>query len=162
MPNSGLNVKTAQRDDWRTPVALFNRLNSEFHFTIDAAADRLNTLLPRFWTQQDNALTASWSGERIFCNPPFSLKAEFAAKAARREAEVCVMILPATVEQRWFHEHAIGKAQRLLIPRRRIKFDPPPSVEDSSPRFASLIVAWYPPAHGLGGAWEPMLVQSLT
>lgn len=137
-----MNAATAQRDDWRTPLPLFERLNSEFHFNVDGAADATNFLLTRYLTAEDNALAIPWTGMRMFVNPPFSLKAAFAEKAARREAEVCVMILPATVSQRWFHNFVMGSANYLYVPQGRIKFAPPPGVEKSGPRFDSVIAVW--------------------
>lgn len=140
--NQGMNAKTAQRDDWRTPRWLFERLHALYQFTIDAAADAENAKLPRFWTAEQDALKQSWRGERVFCNPPFSLKGEFAATAACREAEVAVLILPATVEQPWFHRHVIGARAELIVPLGRVEFDPPPGVEATSPRFASLVAVY--------------------
>lgn len=148
MPNKGIYVTTAQRDNWRTPPALFNLLNRHYRFTIDAAADRDNALLTRFWTEHEDGIAQSWKGERVFCNPPFSQKRHWAEKAAWREADICVMILPATVDQMWFHEFVIKQNAEILIPRGRILFVPPPGMiqkevkEASSPRFASVIAVF--------------------
>jgi phage N-6-adenine-methyltransferase len=50
----------------------FAPLHKRFRFTIDAAASPTNAKLPRYWTRDDDALTQSWAGERVWCNPPYS------------------------------------------------------------------------------------------
>ena len=41
-----------------------------------------NALCERYWSEYDDALTRDWSLEdRVFCNPPFSLAAEFLAQS---------------------------------------------------------------------------------
>jgi len=139
-----MNVKTAQRDDWRTPLELYARLDQDFHFTVDAAADDKNALHEVFWTKKTNGLTQSWAGHRVFCNPPFSQKHLWAAKAAEGEAGVAVLILPATVEQEWFHRFVLGVQARIMIPQGRIAFKAPPGVKETSPRFASIIAMYFP------------------
>ena len=95
------------RQDWQTPPLLFTKLNDEFHFTVDAAADDNNHLLPRYWTEETDGLAQDWSGERVFCNPPFGLAAKFVEKATRREACVSVLILPANIQNNWWDKYAL-------------------------------------------------------
>lgn len=76
-------------DDWRTPYRLFRNLNHEYGFSIDGAATEHDALLPRF---TDDINRQSWVGERVFCNPPFSMAEQFLAKAP--EADVCVCLVP--------------------------------------------------------------------
>lgn len=63
---------TSSRQDYETPQALFDKLNQRYGFTIDAAASPENAKLDRYWTEEDDALTKSWSGERVFVNPPYN------------------------------------------------------------------------------------------
>ena len=37
----------SKKSDWETPQDLFNRLNDEFHFTLDAAAEPQESREPR-------------------------------------------------------------------------------------------------------------------
>jgi len=143
VPNSGMNVITAQRDDWMTPPALFTPLNERFGFTIDAAASSGNHLLPRFWNAEDDAISKDWSGERVFCNPPFSLKGRFAQKAATSDAVVVAMVLPALgLEQKWVHDWVIPYASEIIVLRGRVRFVPPEGVIETSPRFGTMVVVW--------------------
>ncbi|HBM9742729.1 TPA: DNA methylase, partial [Escherichia coli] len=76
-------------DDWRTPYRLFRNLHREFGFTLDGAATKHDTLLPRF---TDDISRQSWLGEKVFVNPPFSMAEKFLLKAP--EADVCVCLVP--------------------------------------------------------------------
>lgn len=76
-------------DDWRTPYRLFRNLHREFGFSIDGAATKHDTLLPRF---TDDIHNQSWDGERVFCNPPYSDTKTFLVKAS--EADLAVFLMP--------------------------------------------------------------------
>jgi phage N-6-adenine-methyltransferase len=81
----------------------FVPLVERFRFTIDAAASVENAKLPRFWTVEDDALAQDWSGERVYCNPPFSAIEPWCEKAHVAGAELVVMLLPANrTEQGWW------------------------------------------------------------
>ncbi|MCI4967418.1 phage N-6-adenine-methyltransferase [Escherichia coli] len=76
-------------DCWRTPPLLFKNLHQEFSFSMDGAATEHDALLPRF---TDDISRQSWDGERVFCNPPFSMAEQFLSRAP--EADVCVCLVP--------------------------------------------------------------------
>lgn len=77
--------------NWRTPPDFFEKLHAEFGFTLDAAASDENALLGRdcgyagdhcdehqcwtvgrYFTEEDDAISQDWTGERVWCNPPYS------------------------------------------------------------------------------------------
>lgn len=62
---------SSQKQDWETPQDLFNKLNEEFHFTIDVAANYKNTKCIRYYTEAQNGLCQNWDNERVWCNPPY-------------------------------------------------------------------------------------------
>jgi phage N-6-adenine-methyltransferase len=64
--------QTDEIDDRRTPQNLFDELNNEFHFTVDVAASKDNAKLDRYYDLERSGLEVSWTGERVWCNPPFS------------------------------------------------------------------------------------------
>lgn len=90
----------------------FAPLHERFRFTIDAAASPTNARLERYWTREDDALSQSWAGERVWCNPPYSDIRRWVDKAWGEfddnnysTAELIVMLLPANrTEQRWWQE----------------------------------------------------------
>jgi len=141
--NSGMNAATERSQEWETPKWLFDQLNDEFKFTVDAAATAANTKLPRFWTEAEDGLAQSWLGERVFVNPPYNEIAAWAGKASFYTAALVVMIAPVFTDQRWFHTCCkLSNAEvRLIRGRVRFEIDGKPA---GSPRFPSMVVIWRP------------------
>lgn len=103
----------AQRDDWETPQALFDVLHERHRFTLDAAASASNAKLAHYYTEQEDGLTASWTGERVFVNPPYgrALPAwiyKCHAEHAEHGVFVCAL-LPARTDTRAFHRWIYGQ-----------------------------------------------------
>ena len=61
----------SEKQNWATPIDLFNELNEEFNFDIDVCAEPWNKKLPTFWSEEDNCLLRSWEGWNCFMNPPY-------------------------------------------------------------------------------------------
>jgi hypothetical protein len=57
--------------EWATPQDFFDKLNAEFGFTLDPCSTKENAKCKKFYTQEDDGLSKSWKGERVFCNPPY-------------------------------------------------------------------------------------------
>lgn len=87
-----------RQQNWTTPRDIFDPLHAEFSFTMDGASEPGNGLLPRASTKDS---PIPWSGERVFCNPPWSDIAPFVEMAAT--AELAVLLVPARANVRWFH-----------------------------------------------------------
>ena len=138
-------------DEWRTPKAIFDKLNAEFHFDIDAAATKENALCPIFFTKEDDALSRDWiviPRERrlqaVFVNPPYSrgnLPAfhQKAAQEALKQLVTVVMLVPANTDTAYWHEWVFGKASEIRFVKGRISFD---GMESGTPRFSSAIVIY--------------------
>lgn len=110
------------RTEWGTPAAVFDALHREFAFTIDAAASADNAKCERFWTRDTDGARQSWRGERVFCNPPYGREIRpFVARAARGEAAVAVLLIPACVDTAWWHDHVAPFASVRFL-RGRITF----------------------------------------
>lgn len=60
------------KNDWATPQELFDELDAEFHFTLDPCATPKTAKCAKFYTEADNGLAQDWTGETVFCNPPYS------------------------------------------------------------------------------------------
>lgn len=111
-------------DEWGTPKALFAKLHAEFRFTVDSCALQHNTKLERFWSPLEDGLRQSWVGERVWCNPPYSRIVPWVAKAAKREAEVAVLLLPSRTGTEWWHAHG-QHADEIRWIRGRVRFERP-------------------------------------
>lgn len=92
-------------DDRGTPQWLFDALNKEHQFTVDAAAAPHNAKCERYWTIDDDGLSQPWTNERVWCNPPYSNLRPWIEKAWEQDFQVAVLLLPADrTEQPWWQE----------------------------------------------------------
>lgn len=130
------------KDDWETPQAFFEKLDAEFHFTLDPCCTHENAKCKKHYTAEENGLLQDWSGETVFCNPPYSNGSQNAwVKKCHDEGQnpetVVVALLPSRTDTMRFHQYILGKAEIRFIPG-RIKFVGAPSVAP----FPSLIAIW--------------------
>lgn len=103
-------LMSSARGDWETPPDFFQKVDAEFHFTLDAAASASNAKCPRFYTVDDDALAQVWSGV-VWVNPPYGRGLKLWVSKALRSAEAgatVVMLLPARTDTQAFHM-AYGK-----------------------------------------------------
>lgn len=60
---SNLSVMfSSQTDEWATPQEFFDKLNEEFHFTLDPCALPSNAKCKHYFTPADNGLLQNWGG----------------------------------------------------------------------------------------------------
>ena len=113
------------RQDWGTPSCIFEQLNQEFRFTVDGAADANNTLLPRFFSLEQDSLKQSWQGERVFVNPPFVRTLKFVQKAVTECAGKClvVMLLPVRSGNRAWQQYILPAAAQIRYLPGRVTFE---------------------------------------
>ena len=127
---------TSNKDDWCTPIDLFNKLNNEFHFDLDLCADNNNHLCNDYYTI-DNSCFYHFPGNRsIFCNPPYGRNiGKFIQHCYNlSKFNKVVMLLPARTDTSWFHDYIYNKCEIRFI-RGRLKFS---NSKNSAP-FPSMI-----------------------
>jgi phage N-6-adenine-methyltransferase len=130
------------KNDWETPQDFFDRLNAEFCFTLDVCALPHNAKCDRYFTPEDDGLVQDWSGETVWCNPPYSDgKQNQWIKKCYEESQklntAVVALLPARTDTMRFHEYIYGKAEIRFI-RGRLRFV---GASASAP-FPSMVVIW--------------------
>ena len=118
-------------DEWETPKWLFDKLNSDFVFDIDAAATQENALAPGYFTKEDDALKQDWFidyGEdgivkTVFLNPPYSKIAAFMKKAYEESLKgaLVVCLIPCRTDTRYWHDYVM-KASEIRLIKGRLKF----------------------------------------
>ncbi len=95
-------------DERITPQWLFDELNAQYGFTLDAAANASNTKCAKFFDLGTDGLSQSWQGEAVWCNPPYSDIPGWVEKAwaeINRGNCFVAMLLPANrTEQKWWQE----------------------------------------------------------
>jgi phage N-6-adenine-methyltransferase len=60
-------------DLWETPQATFDKLDNEFHFTLDVCALPENTKVSNYFAPEVNGLIQEWTGT-CWMNPPYGRK----------------------------------------------------------------------------------------
>ena len=134
---------TSRSEEWPTPPTFFNKLNEEFHFTLDPCATIQNAKCTKFYTQQDNGLLQDWGSHRVFCNPPYGKwMRDWARKCfeSSQDGALVVLLAHSRTDTRWFHDWVYGKAAELRFVRGRLKFG---DGKQSAP-FPSLISVFNP------------------
>ncbi len=116
-------------DRWQTPPEIWEPLNDEFQFDLDAAGDAEMHRVPHYLT--DALGPSPWPGKRIWCNPPYGRKLEpFIRRCAKEAAgdvfgngaKLVVALFPFRGRAAWWHEAVIGQAKEVRCVRKRIKF----------------------------------------
>lgn len=123
--------------EWSTPDGIWNELNAEFQFTMDAAANEDNSKCVDFLT---DGLNQEWLGV-VWCNPPYGYKLGDWIKKGFESAQAgatVVFLLPVRTCNAWFHEYALCGEIRFV--RKRLKFG---GAKINAP-FDSMVVIFRP------------------
>lgn len=149
-----LGARGARRDvdDRGTEPAYFATLHRRFAFTVDVAALPHNAKLPRFFTPEQDGLAQDWTGERVWCNPPYSSIEPWLEKTWSSGAELVVMLLPANrTEQVWWQRHVEpyrdGRSSSLTVEflPNRMRFVAPGATKigaNERPPFGVCLLIW--------------------
>jgi phage N-6-adenine-methyltransferase len=128
--------------EWPTPPELFAALDAEFGFTLDPCATPENAKCGTFYTAEDDGLAQPWAPHVVFCNPPYgaNLTGKWVRKACEesRLGATVVLLIPARVDTRWWHDYCAKAEVRFL--RGRVQF----VGSIASAPFPSAIVVFQP------------------
>lgn len=155
MPAPG--IMSSENPNWRTPPELFDPLNDEFRFDLDAAADQTSALLPKYFgpgsVLAENALAVrDWSmhAGSIWLNPPYSRKLRLSLEPwlqhASRQRAIVVALIPARTDTLWWHNVILPTATEVRFINGRVDFLHPdtglPGTSGGS--FPSALIVWEP------------------
>jgi site-specific DNA-methyltransferase (adenine-specific) len=105
---------TSLRGDWRTPKALYQALDAEFHFDYDPCPAK-----PKV-----DGLASEW-GNINFVNPPYGKEIrKWVEKGFEQylKGKTIVFLLPSRTDTAWWHDFVM-KAHEIRFIRGRLKFD---------------------------------------
>lgn len=112
---------------WATPIDLFNRLNKEYNFDCDLAADSSNAKCKKYYDEANNGLIQKWTGS-CWLNPPYGSKSsklvDWVKKSFKESQDgscQVVMLIPARTNTKWWHEYCM-KAKEIRFICGRPKF----------------------------------------
>jgi phage N-6-adenine-methyltransferase len=100
------------KNAWGTDPDVFNAMNNEFNFDLDAAANKINAKCDIYLTKDENALEQDWSSissvmgvGSVWINPPYGrgFIKRFINKCIEQKNKgvTSVMLLPATLDAQW-------------------------------------------------------------
>lgn len=115
---------SSNTDEWETPQHVFDQLDHEFGFTLDACANEHNHKCKRYYDMNQDGLKQSWNGEVVWCNPPYSEVAKWIEKAfyeTKSEKTVVVLLVFSRTDTRWFQDYVYNRAEVRFI-KGRLRF----------------------------------------
>ena len=103
-------MMTSLSPHWATPKWVYDELDNEFHFDFD----------PCPLQSSIDGLNIPW-GRINYINPPYGRSIGLWIKKAYESSSVCVMLLPARTDTKWWHDY-IMKADEIRFIKGRLKF----------------------------------------
>ena len=146
---------SSKKMDYCTPQDFFNRLDTEFHFTLDAAATSESAKCSVYDTSETDGLRSPWDITRgaVFCNPPYGRKIGEWVRKAFQEAKkgvTIVLLIPARTDTSYFHEYIYGVAEIRFV-RGRLHFTDENGNGYPPAPFPSMVVVYNGKKHELYG-----------
>lgn len=139
--------------NWNTPQSFYDKLDEEFHFTLDAAATDKSAKCRLYFTPDDDALTQNWGtagkGGAVWCNPPYGRNIGLWVKKAKKESAlhhiVVVMLIPARTDTRYFQDDILyGGASEVRFVRGRLHFTDDDGASVGPAPFPSAVIVFRP------------------
>ena len=131
--------------EWGTPKDFYSSLNDRFQFTLDAAATKENAKCSQFFSIEDDSLTKNWEGNIVFLNPPYGRQigmwVEKAFVEGQKENTIVVMVLPARVDTKYYHEFCM-RAKEVHFVKGRLKFENESLKKGVPAPFPSMVVVF--------------------
>jgi len=128
--------------EWATPQDFYDKLDEEFHFTLDPCATAENAKCSKFYTKEQDGLAQDWTGETVFCNPPYGKDVGKWARKCRDHAMaggIAVLLVHSRTDTRWFHDFVYHYAELRFV-KGRLKFGGAPNTAP----FPSLVAVFTP------------------
>lgn len=128
------------KNSWGTDQRVFDTLNKEFKFDLDAAASDDNTKCRNWLTKEMNSLSVDWSDRQallgsqgkvknVWINPPYGrgMIKKFMNKCVEQKGKgvTSVMLVPATLDAQWLPINEISEIR--IITGGRLTFIHPES-----------------------------------
>ncbi len=111
---------------WETPPEFFNLLERRFgKFTLDPCATVNTAKCKQCFTEEEDGLTQSWVGNKVFMNPPYGRGISTWLKKAYEESlqgdTTVVCLIPVRTDTQYWHEYCM-KAAEIHLVKGRLKF----------------------------------------
>lgn len=137
---------SSKTEEWATPQDFFDKLNEEFHFTLDVCSTHENAKCAKHYTKDDDGLSQDWTGETVWCNPPYGRHMpKWIKKCAEhvKQGGLAVMLIPARTDTKAFHEYIYGKSEIRFV-KGRLHFVKQNGESTDRAPFPSMVVIFKP------------------
>src|SRR3990167_8607441 len=114
---------TSNSIEWYTPQDFFDKLNTEFQFTLDVCANEISKKCSRYFDKQTDGLAQDWTGDICYMNPPYGKEIYRWMEKAYRSSlggATVVCLVPSRTDPRWWHDFSMKGEIRFI--KGRLKF----------------------------------------
>ena len=132
-------------DEWQTPLELFQDLDREFHFDLDACATHENHMVDTYFTKDEDGLEQNWGGYTVWCNPPYSQIKKWVRKCyyeGHKPNTTVVLLVPSRTDVWWYQNYVLHRAEVRFI-KGRLRFIGPGAIANAP--FPSALVIYRGP-----------------
>jgi phage N-6-adenine-methyltransferase len=115
---------SSRTEEWSTPQSFFDKLDAEFHFSLDPCATAENAKCASYFTKEDDGLLQDWGRHVVFCNPPYGKRMRDWARRcyeASQAGATVVMLAHSRTDTRCFHDWVYEEAELRFV-RGRLNF----------------------------------------
>ena len=142
-------IMTSDKQDWETPQELFDNLNNEFDFELDAFATDKNAKCKHFFTKRDDSFQQDWTKYKsIFINPPYTSKVQDEVLKKINDTishsgwrGVIVLLIPARTDTKRWHDYIFNKADDIRFIKGRLRFEVD-GIPRGSSTFPSAVIVY--------------------
>lgn len=111
---------------WETPFSLFEKLDREFHFTLDPCCIPQTAKCKKYYTKKEDGLKQSWEGETVFMNPPYGKVDTYvwmrkAYRESKKPNTKVICLIPARTDTEYWHEFCM-EANEIRFIQGRVVF----------------------------------------
>lgn len=148
------SLEDEQKNAWGSDPDVFNSLDREFKFALDAAASHKNAKCAIYLTKNDDALSVDWSerikhldNKTVWINPPYGrgfIKSFMNKCIEQKEKNITsVMLVPATLDAQWLPIQEISEI-RIITGGRLSFYHPLTNEKISGNTKGSMFVVFRP------------------
>lgn len=112
----------SNKQDYETPMEIFEPLNKEFNFAVDVCATNENKKCESYFNEAQDGLKQNWMGV-CWMNPPFKNVSKWIEKAYResRNGATVVCLVASKTNTNWWHNYVMN-ADEIRYIKGRPKF----------------------------------------
>jgi phage N-6-adenine-methyltransferase len=116
---------SSKTNEWSTPQDFYNKLATEFAFTLDPCCTPPTAKCKAYYTEEDDGLSKSWEGHTVFMNPPYGRGIKDwihkAYEEGKKDNTVVVALIPSRTDTKYWHACCMN-AKSIRFIKGRLKF----------------------------------------